>query len=109
MDCMVAGVPRLCMAMYSRPRCPTVESMAGSSSPAEMSLTMTGRPSRSQARSMIPARVVSMDTATPVSSVRKTGLRRDHSSSSETSPAPGRVDTAPMSTMSGPASITDML
>ena len=51
---MSAGVPRLCIATYSSPSCPTSGSMAGSSSPADMSLTMNG-PTVSKQRSTTEA------------------------------------------------------
>src|SRR5438128_723217 len=99
---MVAGTPCMCMRTTGTPRSAHGGSSAGAKRPAETSFTTSAPWSR--ARRAIAAFEVSTEvgTRTAVRTARSTGRSRRRSSSAGTGVAPGRVDSAPTSSMAAP-------
>src|SRR2546422_860880 len=99
---MVAGVPCMCIRTTGTPSRPHRGSMAASAIPAETSFT-TSAPASSAARAT-SAFIVSTEigTRTAARTAPSTGSRRRRSSPAGTGIAPGRVDSAPTSSMRAP-------
>src|SRR5262245_33011716 len=100
---MVAGVPCMCMRTIGTPAAAHEENMLASARPAETSFT-TSAPS-AIAASATAALVVSTEsgTRTAFRTAFSTGSSRRSSSSTGTGTAPGRVDSAPRSSIPAPA------
>src|SRR5659263_492449 len=98
---MTSAWPRQCMATYTAPVCATTSYIASSARPPETSL-MIAAPCATASRAT-RARVVSTLTVAPrATSASTTGSTRASSSSTGTRRAPGRVDSAPMSSRASP-------
>src|SRR5262245_50485479 len=100
---MVAGSPCMCMRTSGTASRAQRSSMPASKRPAETSFT-TSAPSASAAAATGALRVsTESGTATAARTARSTGRSRRSSSAASTVPAPGRVDSAPRSSMRAPA------
>ena len=105
-DCIVRGLPRMCMSTTAAPAEAATSRISGSRLPPLTSLTMTA-PS-STAAAATAAREVSIEIGRghPRSrSACRTGTTRASSSSTVTPAEPGRVLSPPMSRTSAPSSI----
>src|SRR5213083_1376061 len=100
---MVTGVPCMCMSTTGTPCSAQRGSSAGSKRPAETSFT-TSAPSSSARRTIVALEVsTEIGTRTAARTARSTGRRRRRSSSAGTGGAPGRVDSAPTSSIAAPS------
>mmetsp|Transcript_53468 Transcript_53468/g.120081 ORF Transcript_53468/g.120081 Transcript_53468/m.120081 type:complete len:218 (-) Transcript_53468:33-686(-) len=103
-DFIVAGVPRMCMRIKGAIVSAATPNMAASNSAPETSLIQSA-PASTAALATAALRVSTLMVATiPSSRIAWTrGTTRFSSSSTDTSSAPGLVDSPPISSMSAPA------